>query len=80
MAQNEPNILPHLSTNFVTVGEKSTVGAPLVTPSFKSSLEILKGAPSTLFKKCHEAGVMNLHHHLESATWYVNGKEYSHNR
>ena len=33
MAQNEPNILPHLSTNFVTVGEKSTVGAPLVTPS-----------------------------------------------
>ena len=33
MAQNEPNILPHLSTNSVTVGEKSTVGAPLVTPS-----------------------------------------------
>ena len=37
MAQNEPNILPHLSTNFVTVGEKSTVGAPLVTPSYLST-------------------------------------------
>ena len=52
MAQNEPNILPHLSTNFVTVGEKSTVGAPLVTPS-KMAGAVEKG---TVFLRIVKAG------------------------